>query len=50
MGCVYSQDALDIAVEQGNADIVTLLRLAKFNDDTATVDENQNKACKTLTP
>jgi len=47
---VYFQDALDIAVEQRNADIVTLLRLAKFNDDSETVDERQNKTCKTTTP
>lgn len=48
-GFVYCQDALDIAVEQRNADIVTLLRLAKFNDDSETVDERQNKTCKTTT-
>ena len=42
----YYQDALDIAVEKCNADIVTLLRLAKLNDDNETVDERQNKTCK----
>ena len=33
-------------MEKCNADIVTLLRLAKLNDDSETVDERQNKTCK----